>query len=84
MLLLAGFKNDETGVACGMHDEKCIHSFGRETLKRADHMRARRMWKDNIKMDHTKIEYGSLTWSHMAEDVELWASADTVMNLQVL
>jgi hypothetical protein len=47
--------------------------------------RARRRWKDGIRMDLREINWGSVEWSQLAQDSDLWRYfVNTVMNLRVL
>ena len=47
---------DKLGGPCSMcrGEEKCMHSFGGETLRKDDPGRLRLSWKGNIKMDVEK------------------------------
>jgi hypothetical protein len=46
--------------------------------------RARRWWKDNIKMDHKETRWGGMNWTDVAQDRDKWrALVKTVMNLPV-
>jgi hypothetical protein len=46
--------------------------------------RPRRRLKDNIKMDLTEREFGSVDWIHMAHDRgRWWALLNTVINMRV-
>jgi hypothetical protein len=46
--------------------------------------RPRRMWMENIKMDHTEIGWGVMDWIYLALDRDLWrAIVNMVMNLRV-
>jgi hypothetical protein len=47
--------------------------------------RSRRRWKDGIRMDLMEIGWGSVEWTHLAQDRDRWqAFVNTVMNLRVL
>jgi hypothetical protein len=47
--------------------------------------RPRRRWEDEIRMDIREIGWGSVEWSQLAQDRDLWlALVNTVMNLWVL
>jgi hypothetical protein len=47
--------------------------------------RARRRWKDGIRMDLREIGWGSVEWIHLALDRDRWlALVNTVMNAWVL
>jgi hypothetical protein len=46
--------------------------------------RPRRRPEDDIKMDLREIEWGSMEWIDLAEDMDQWrALVNTVMNLRV-
>jgi hypothetical protein len=46
--------------------------------------RPRRMWVDNIKMDHREIGWNGMDWMDLAQDRDQWrALVNTVMNLRV-
>jgi hypothetical protein len=46
--------------------------------------RPRHKWKDNIRMDLTKIGWEGMDWIHLDQDRDQWqALVNTVMNIQV-
>jgi hypothetical protein len=46
--------------------------------------RPRRMWEDNIKMDHREIVIDGANWIQLAQDRVQWRTCvNTVMNLRV-
>jgi hypothetical protein len=72
-------------VAC-MGQERNVYKVligmpeGKRTLGRS-----RRRWKDRIRMDLREIGWGSVEWTHLAQDRDRWqAFVNTVMNLRVL
>ena len=47
--------------------------------------RPSRRWKDNIKMDHQEVGFGSVDWIELAQDRDRWrAFVNAVMNFRVL
>jgi hypothetical protein len=71
---------------CSMHGEKknvyrvmVGKPEGKRPLRRP-----RCRWEDNIKMDFREIGWGSMEWTHLAQDRDQWrALVNTVMNLRV-
>jgi hypothetical protein len=46
--------------------------------------RPRRMWEDNIKINHREIGIDETNWIRLAQDrVQWWAFVNTVMNLRI-
>ena len=46
--------------------------------------RPRRVWEDNIKMDHQEMGCGSMDWIELAQDKDRWrVLVNAVMNLRV-
>jgi hypothetical protein len=46
--------------------------------------RHRLRWKDNIKIDLTKIWMGKVDWIHLTQDIDLWrAFVNTVMDIRI-
>jgi hypothetical protein len=44
----------------------------------------RRIWEDNIKIDHKEVRWGALDWINLAQDRDRWrAVMNAVMNLLV-
>jgi len=41
-------------------------------LRERDHLRPRRRWEDNIKMDLQEVGCGGMDWIELAQDRESW------------
>jgi hypothetical protein len=72
------------GRACSTNREKNTYRalVGKPEGKRSLGI-PRRKWVDNIKMDHTEIEWGGIDWIDLVQDrAQLHALVNTVMNLR--
>ena len=59
--------------------------FGGGNLRERDHLGDPGVdGKNNIKMDLQEVEYGSMDWIHLAQDMDRWRIiVNAVMNLRV-
>ena len=68
-----------------MEEGRGVHKVlvGKPDGKRS-HVRPRRRWEDNIKMDLQKVECGGVDWIELAQDRDSWLElVNAVMNLPV-
>jgi hypothetical protein len=53
-------------------------------LRERDHLKDRRRWEDNNKMDLKEVEWGGTDGIHLAQDRDRWqALVNAVMNLWI-
>jgi hypothetical protein len=79
-------KEDEVGRACSPNGEKrnAYRLLAGKPEGKRPLGRPRRRWVDNIKMDLSKIGWGSVDWIALAQDRDKWrALVNAVMNLRV-
>ena len=72
-------------VSCSMYggNERCIHDFGGENLRKGDHLEDQGVILNDIKMDLEKWD-GAMDWIYLVQDRNRWrALVTTAMNFRV-
>jgi hypothetical protein len=65
-------------------DEKYMQNLVGKSERKRRLGRARRRWKDNIRMVLREIGWEGVDWIHLAQDTDQWrAVMKTIMNLRV-
>ena len=74
------------GETCSTYggEDRCMPSFGGETLRKDTTWRLRRRWEDNSKMGLQEVGCGGMDWIELAQDRDRWRPlVSAEMNLRV-